>query len=182
MIVDLMRNDLGKVCKTGSIGVSDLFEIQSFARVHHMVSTVEGELAEGEDALSLLRACFPGGSITGAPKLRAMQIIEELERARRGVYCGSIGYIGFDGDMDCNIAIRTLVKCAEKISFWTGGGIVADSSTEAEYQETLTRLQPFLIRCSAMWRVATELPVYALFLSKSDVSWRGGHARPDYPG
>lgn len=139
MIVDLLRNDLGKVCEIGSIGVSALFEIQSFARVHHMVSRVEGRLAQGEDALSLLRACFPGGSITGAPKLRAMQIIEELERIRRGVYCGAIGYIGFDGEMDCNIAIRSLIKRKHEISFWAGGGIVADSSVEAEYQETLDK-------------------------------------------
>ncbi len=139
MIVDLMRNDLGKVCNTGSIEVTALFEIQSFARVHHLVSRVEGVLAPGEDALSLLRGCFPGGSITGAPKLRAMQIIDELESARRGVYCGSIGYIGFDGNMDCNIAIRTLVKRADKISFWAGGGIVADSIAAAEYQETLDK-------------------------------------------
>ncbi|MEN8180040.1 MAG: aminodeoxychorismate synthase component I [Pseudomonadota bacterium] len=139
MIVDLLRNDLGKVCKTGSVVVSALFEIQSFARVHHMVSTVEGDLAQGEDALSLLRSCFPGGSITGAPKLRAMEIIEELEDSRRGVYCGSIGYIGFDGGMDCNIAIRTLVSQSDRISFWAGGGIVADSSADAEYQEILDK-------------------------------------------
>jgi para-aminobenzoate synthetase component 1 len=139
MIVDLLRNDLGKVCETGSVEAPALFEIQSFARVHHMVSTVTGRLASGEDAPSLLRACFPGGSITGAPKLRAMQIIEELERARRGVYCGAIGYLGFDGAMDTNIAIRTLVNRQGEISFWAGGGIVADSSVEAEYQETLDK-------------------------------------------
>ena len=135
MIVDLLRNDLGRVCETGSIEVTRLFEILSFARVHHMVSTVEGVLARDLDALSLLRACFPGGSITGAPKLRAMEIIEELEDARRGVYCGSIGCIGFDGNMDSNIAIRTLVKRSDRISFWAGGGVVADSGAEAEFQE-----------------------------------------------
>ncbi|MEN8166275.1 MAG: aminodeoxychorismate synthase component I [Pseudomonadota bacterium] len=139
MIVDLLRNDLGRVCRTGSIEVTGLFEIESFARVHHLVSTVAGELAPEEDALSLLRACFPGGSITGAPKLRAMEIIEELEDYRRGVYCGAIGYIGFDGRMDTNIAIRTLLNRDNRISFWSGGGIVADSRPESEYQETLDK-------------------------------------------
>lgn len=139
MIVDLLRNDLGKVCRIGSIEVTRLFGVESFARVHHLVSTVAGELAPGEDALSLLRACFPGGSITGAPKLRAMEIIEELEGLRRGVYCGTIGYLGYDGRMDTNIAIRTLVHTGDRISFWAGGGIVADSQAEAEYQETLDK-------------------------------------------
>ncbi|WP_177419051.1 aminodeoxychorismate synthase component I [endosymbiont of Lamellibrachia barhami] len=136
MIVDLLRNDIGKVCATGSVEVSRLFEIESFARVHHLVSTVEGELADGENALTLLRACFPGGSITGAPKLRAMEIIEELEPQRRGVYCGAIGYIGFNGDMDTNIAIRTLLQRGNTLQFSAGGGIIADSTAEAEYQET----------------------------------------------
>jgi para-aminobenzoate synthetase component 1 len=103
--------------------------------VHHLVSTVRGKLEPGHHALDLLRGCFPGGSITGAPKIRAMEIIEELEPQRRGVYCGSIGYIGFDGDMDSNIAIRTLVHSDHSIRFWAGGGIVADSILELEYQE-----------------------------------------------
>ena len=106
MIVDLLRNDLSKSCAIGSVKVPKLFEVKGFASVHHLVSTITGRLAEGMDALHLLRGCFPGGSITGAPKVRAMEIIEELEQHRRGVYCGSIGYIGFDGNMDCNIAIR----------------------------------------------------------------------------
>jgi para-aminobenzoate synthetase component 1 len=139
MIVDLLRNDLGKVCLPGSITVTGLFEVQSFAKVHHLVSTIEGRLAAGEDALSLLRACFPGGSITGAPKLRAMQIIEELEGYRRGVYCGAIGYLGFDGRMDTNIAIRTLVVHEHTLRFWAGGGIVFDSDSNAEYQETFDK-------------------------------------------
>ena len=108
------------------------------------MSTVTGELAPGRDALDLLRGCFPGGSITGAPKLRAMQIIEELEPYRRGVYCGSIGYIGYDGAMDTNIAIRTLVYRAGHARFWAGGGIVADSAAAAEYQETLDKAAAFL--------------------------------------
>ncbi|MCL4137823.1 UNVERIFIED_CONTAM: hypothetical protein GTU68_031100 [Idotea baltica] len=106
MIVDLLRNDLGKVCQPGSIAVPKPFALESFATVHHLVSTITGKLADTQSAISLLRACFPGGSITGAPKLRAMEIIEELEPDRRGAYCGSMAYIGFDGNMDSNILIR----------------------------------------------------------------------------
>lgn len=144
MIVDLLRNDLAKNCRTGSVGVPRLFEVQSFPSVHHLVSTVTGTLAAGRSALDLLRGCFPGGSITGAPKVRAMQIIEELEPHRRGVYCGSIGYVGFDGAMDTNIAIRTLVHCNGHARFWAGGGLVADSIMAEEYQETLDKAAPFL--------------------------------------
>ncbi|MGZ8249811.1 aminodeoxychorismate synthase component I [Methylomagnum sp.] len=135
MIVDLLRNDLGKHCAPGSVHVPGLFEIESYATVHHLVSTVRGRLAEGRDALDLLRGGFPGGSITGAPKIRSMEIIEELEPNRRGIYCGSVGYVGFDGNMDTNIAIRTLVHSDHTIRFWAGGGIVADSDPEQEYQE-----------------------------------------------
>ena len=144
MIVDLLRNDLGRVCVPGSIHVGRLFEVESFATVHHLVSTVSGDLRGSEDALSLLRACFPGGSITGAPKIRAMEIIEELEPQRRGIYCGAIGYIGFNGDMDTNIAIRTLVTRDGSAWFWAGGGIVADSTAEAEYRECLDKAGFFL--------------------------------------
>jgi len=136
MIVDLLRNDLGKVCAIGSVHVPELFKVEHFPQVHHLVSTVRGRLADGRDALDLLRACFPGGSITGAPKRRAMEIIEALEPHRRGVYCGTIGYIGFDGAMDTNIAIRTLVCSRGLARFWVGGGIVADSDPELEYRET----------------------------------------------
>jgi para-aminobenzoate synthetase component 1 len=135
MIVDLLRNDLGKVCEPGSISVPAPFALESFATVHHLVSTITGQLSASETAVSLMRACFPGGSITGAPKLRAMEIIEELEPHRRGAYCGSIAYIGFDGDMDSNILIRTLVFNQNTLRFWAGGGIVADSEASAEYQE-----------------------------------------------
>jgi len=144
MIVDLLRNDLGKNCVPGSVQVPRLFELESFATVHHLVSTVTGKLAEGKDALALLRDCFPGGSVTGAPKHRAMEIIEELEPHRRGVYCGALGYVGFDGNMDCNIAIRTLVYADGEISFCAGGGIVADSEAHAEYQETLDKASAML--------------------------------------
>lgn len=136
MIVDLLRNDLGKCCRPGSIHVSKLFSVEHYATVHHLVSVVEGELKEGEDGVSLLRHCFPGGSITGAPKLRAMEIIEELEPQRRGIYCGSIGYIGYDGNMDSNIAIRTAVHRDNRLYFSAGGGIVMDSVCAEEYQET----------------------------------------------
>lgn len=139
MIVDLLRNDLGKSCMPGSIQVKKLFDVESFAQVHHLISTIVGRLAIGEDALSLLRNCFPGGSITGAPKLRAMQIIEQLEPHRRGVYCGAIGYVGHDGNMDSNIAIRTLVYSRGEVRFWAGGGIVADSVVSAEFQEILVK-------------------------------------------
>lgn len=144
MIVDLMRNDLSKVCEFGSVAVPKLFDVETYASVHHLVSTVTGKLRGDRDALALLQACFPGGSITGAPKLRAMEIIEELEPHRRGVYCGAIGYVGVDGAMDTNIAIRTLVHAGGNLRFWAGGGIVHDSELEAEYQETLDKAAPML--------------------------------------
>ncbi|MFO7592655.1 MAG: aminodeoxychorismate synthase component I [Pseudomonadota bacterium] len=143
MIVDLLRNDLGKSCCTGSVRVPKLFAVESFATVHHLVSVIEGQLCEGSDALKLLRDCFPGGSITGAPKLRAMQIIEELEPCRRGIYCGSIGYIGYDGNMDSNIVIRTALHKEDKLYYSAGGGIVRDSECEAEYQETFDKAAAF---------------------------------------
>ena len=135
MIVDLLRNDIGKSCRPGSVSVPELFALESFARVHHLVSTVIGQLADKYHALDLLRGCFPGGSITGAPKLRAMEIIEALEPHRRSIYCGSMAYIGFDGNMDSNITIRTLVQHKDKMYCWAGGGIVMDSRLDAEYQE-----------------------------------------------
>jgi len=139
MIVDLLRNDIGKHCRTGSVKVDKLFQLQSFANVHHLVSIVTGKLNSSSTVIDLLRGCFPGGSITGAPKVRAMEIIEELEPNRRGVYCGSIGYIGFDGQMDTNIAIRTAVICDGELSYYAGGGIVADSISHKEYLETLDK-------------------------------------------
>lgn len=144
MIVDLLRNDLGKHCVPGSVKVPALFQVESYASVHHLVSTVTGQLSPGHHALDLLRDSSPGGSITGAPKQRAMQIIDELEPYRRGVYCGSIGYAGFDGNMDASIAIRTLVYAEGQIQGWAGSGIVADSEWQAEYQETLDKAAPML--------------------------------------
>lgn len=144
MIVDLLRNDLGKICAVGSVRVPRLFAIETYARVHHLVSIVCGKLAFGVSAALVLRACFPGGSITGAPKIRAMEIIEELEPNRRGVYCGAIGYLSCDGGMDTNIAIRTLVQDGTRLYCWAGGGIVMDSELEAEYQECLTKAAAML--------------------------------------
>jgi para-aminobenzoate synthetase component 1 len=144
MIVDLLRNDLGKSCRVGTVRVPELFRVESYATVHHLVSSVTGVLAEGRDGLSLLRDCFPGGSITGAPKLRAMEIIEELEPHRRGIYCGSIGYIGFDGRMDTNIVIRTAIHRNGRLYYSAGGGIVRDSACDEEYQETYDKAAAFL--------------------------------------
>jgi para-aminobenzoate synthetase component I len=144
MIADLLRNDLGKSCVPGSVHATKLFDVESFASVHQLVSTVEGRLAPGKDALDLLEGCFPGGSITGAPKVRAMQIIEELEPQRRGVYCGAIGYVGYDGNLSLNIAIRTLVQHGDSIYAWAGGGVVADSDVDAEYQESLDKAAALL--------------------------------------
>ncbi|MFZ5816594.1 MAG: aminodeoxychorismate synthase component I [Bacillota bacterium] len=139
MIVDLQRNDLGRVCQYGSVTVPDLRRLEATPNVWHTVATVEGLLRPGVTAAQILRATFPGGSITGAPKVRAMEIIEELEPVRRGVYTGAIGYIGFDGRMDWNIAIRTAVVREGMAYFYAGGGLVADSEPEAEYQETLAK-------------------------------------------
>jgi len=144
MIVDLLRNDIGKSCIAGSIHVEKLFELESFPTVHHLVSTIKGELLPDRDAYTLLRDCFPGGSITGAPKRRAMEIIAELEPHARQAYCGSVFYISPDGRMDSNIAIRTLQTSADSISCWGGGGIVADSNCEREYQETFDKVGAFL--------------------------------------
>ena len=141
MIVDLLRNDLGRSCRFGSVKVPELFSIESYPNVHHLVSSITGTLKPELDALDLLANAFPGGSITGAPKIRAMQIIEELEPVRRSLYCGSIGYIGCEGQVDLNIAIRSLVHQNDRMYCWGGGGIVADSEGEAEYQESLTKVR-----------------------------------------
>ncbi|MBI6852483.1 aminodeoxychorismate synthase component I [Pseudomonas cichorii] len=144
MIVDLLRNDLGRSCTIGSVKVPELFSLESYPNVHHLVSSVTGELAEGKDALDLIAGSFPGGSITGAPKIRAMQIIDELEPTRRALYCGSLMYMDVRGEMDSSIAIRSLLVKDGSISCWGGGGIVADSDCESEYQESFTKVRVLL--------------------------------------
>jgi para-aminobenzoate synthetase component 1 len=144
MIVDLLRNDLGKVCRPGSVRVPNLFTLESHPTVHHLVSTVTGELADDMDAFDLLRAAFPGGSVTGAPKIRAMEIIAELERAPRGIYCGAIGYVSATGSMDFNIPIRTTVIQDGTATFHAGAGIVWDSDPASEYDETLAKARTMI--------------------------------------
>ncbi|WP_128948113.1 aminodeoxychorismate synthase component I [Bradyrhizobium nanningense] len=141
MIVDLLRNDLSRVCTAHSVQVPALCNLESYASVHHLVSIVRGTLAGDEDAVSVLRACFPGGSITGAPKLRSMEIITEIERIAREVYCGAIGFIGFNGHMDTSIAIRTVTIDGDLAVFHAGSGITALSEPEAEYEETLAKAE-----------------------------------------
>ena len=140
MIVDLLRNDIGRVAEPGSVRVPELFVVEPFPAVHHLVSTITATLPANRSASELLRACFPGGSITGAPKVRAMEIIEELEPQRRNAYCGSIGYLSVCGTMDTNITIRTLIAENGRINCSAGGGIVADSQEQAEFQETFDKV------------------------------------------
>ena len=144
MIVDLERNDIGRISKIGSVKVPELFVIEEYANVNHLVATVVGEVDNKKDAIDIIKATFPGGSITGAPKIRAMEIIEELEPTKRNVYTGSIGYIGFNGDMDLNIAIRTIVKQDEDVYFQVGGGMTWDSNPSEEYQETLDKAKSIM--------------------------------------
>ena len=144
MIVDLLRNDLSRVCADHTVAVEKLCALESFANVHHLVSTVRGRLRDGETNVGLLTAAFPGGSITGAPKLRAMEIIAELEPTTRGPYCGAIGYLGFDGTMDTSIAIRTVTVKADRVTFQAGGGITAESDPAAEYEETLAKAKAMM--------------------------------------
>ncbi len=144
MIVDLMRNDLSKVCKPHSVKVPSLCQVESYQTVHHLVSIVQGELKEDCDAVDLLTASFPGGSITGAPKLRAMEIIDTLEPYQRGPYCGSIGYLAFNGDMDLSISIRTLCLKNHQLTFGAGGAITADSKAQGEYQESQVKAKALI--------------------------------------
>ncbi|WP_234920357.1 aminodeoxychorismate synthase component I [Aeromonas veronii] len=150
MIVDLLRNDIGRVSRPGSVSVPHLFAVESFPAVHHLVSTIHGELDARWQGVDLLRACFPGGSITGAPKIRAMEIIEELEPQRRNAYCGSIGYLSQHGRLDTSICIRTLIAEAGRLHCWAGGGIIADSDADSEYQETYDKVARILPPLSAL--------------------------------
>jgi len=144
MIVDLERNDLGRVCRYGTVRVSELCLLETYATVFHLTSTVVGRLREDKNRIDLLKATFPGGSITGAPKVRAMEIIDELEPTRRSIYTGSIGYLSFGSEMDINIVIRTFIIKDGKAYFQVGGGIVYDSDPEAEYQETLDKAKALI--------------------------------------
>jgi para-aminobenzoate synthetase component 1 len=139
-----LRNDLGRTAKLGSVKVPVLFGLESYATVHHLVSVVTAALEAERDAVDLLRLAFPGGSVTGAPKIRAMEIIAELEPTARGPYCGAIGYLSADGSMDTNIVIRTCLIDGDRISFQVGGGIVADSDPQAEWQESLTKARALI--------------------------------------
>lgn len=157
MIVDLERNDLGRVCRYGSVQVTEAAVLESFPNVFHLTSTVVGRLSEGKDRIDLLRAIFPGGSITGAPKVRAMEIIDELEPTRRGIYTGSIGYLSFGGDMDLNIVIRSFIIKGHKAYFQVGGGIVYDSEPEAEYAETLHKAKGLMAALRLAPRTSVEV-------------------------
>ena len=144
MIVDLERNDLNRVCRPGSVEVTELFTVETYATVFHLVSNIRGELAQGRDVTDLLRAAFPGGSITGAPKYRAMEIIDELEHGKRGLYTGSIGYLTLDGNCDLNIVIRTALHRDGRYHLGVGGGITSESDLEFEYEETLQKAKAVL--------------------------------------
>jgi anthranilate/para-aminobenzoate synthase component I len=137
MITDLLRNDLGRVCEFGSVRVEEMLHLETLAQVHHLVSTVTGTLRSNIDAIDALAESFPGGSITGAPKLRAMEIIRDIEQTPRGIYCGAIGWLGYNGESSFNIAIRTLIRQNDRLIYQVGAGIVADSDPEKEYDETL---------------------------------------------
>ncbi|MBI5875093.1 MAG: anthranilate synthase component I family protein, partial [Deltaproteobacteria bacterium] len=143
MIVDLERNDLGKICDYGSIKVRPLQKVYTYATLHHMVSTVKGKIRDNTSRADCIKALFPGGSVTGAPKIRAMEIIEETEPTPRGIYTGAIGYIDFCGNMDLSMAIRTAVLKDKNLYLNVGGGIVADSNPEAEYEETMLKAKAF---------------------------------------
>jgi anthranilate synthase component 1 len=136
MLVDLGRNDVGKVSRFGSVEVTEFFGIEKYSHVQHIISNVKGEMEEKFNSFDALKAAFPAGTVTGAPKVRAMQIIDELEPSRRGVYAGSVGYFSFDGNMDFAITIRTIVMEGERVFVQAGAGIVADSIPEKEYEET----------------------------------------------
>lgn len=156
MIVDLERNDLGRVCRYGSVQVTELATLETFPTVFHLTSTVVGRLRPGNGRIELLRACFPGGSITGAPKVRSMEIIDELEPTRRSVYTGAIGYLSFSGDMDLNIVIRTFLVKDGRAYFQVGGGIVYDSEPQAEYQETLDKAKALIQALKLSAKVTVE--------------------------
>ena len=157
MIVDLERNDLGRVCRYGTVRVTELAILETYPTVFHLTSTVKGRLCPGKSRIDLLKATFPGGSITGAPKVRAMEIIDELEPTRRSVYTGSIGYLSFSGEMDLNIVIRTFLVKGGRAYFQVGGGIVYDSEPEAEYVETLDKAKALIQALNLSPQVVVEV-------------------------
>ncbi|TET56909.1 MAG: anthranilate synthase component I family protein, partial [Dehalococcoidia bacterium] len=144
MIVDLERNDLGRICRYGTVQVTELAVLETFPTVFHLTSTIVGRLRRDKNNVDLLKAVFPGGSITGAPKVRAMEIIDELEPTRRSIWTGSIGYLSFNQDIDINIVIRTFLIREGKAYFQVGGGIIYDSDPEAEYMETLDKAKALI--------------------------------------
>lgn len=169
MLVDLGRNDLGRVCEYGSVRVTELMNVERFSHVMHIVSDVQGRLRRGLDAVDVLRACFPAGTVTGAPKVRAMEIIDELEPLARGPYAGAVGYLGFSGNMDTAITIRTIVMAGDRAYVQAGAGIVADSVPEREYVETVNKAKA-LVR--AIERVSRG--------SGSGVGGSGAAGRPEH--
>jgi aminodeoxychorismate synthase component I len=157
MIVDLVRNDLGRVCKVGSVHVPELLAVEKYATVFQLVSTVRGKLEDGKSGLDLVRACFPGGSMTGAPKIEAMKIIDRLEPVQRGIYSGSIGYLDYAGPLDLNIVIRSVIVKDGRALYNVGGAVVADSDPAAEYQETLVKARAMIEAIgNASWSVERE--------------------------
>ena len=152
MITDLLRNDLGRVCEFASIAVPELMRLEKFAQVQPLVSTVEGRLRSELSHLAALRDCFPGGSITGAPKFRAMEIIDELEPYRRGIYAGAVGYFGANGDMDMAIALRTAIVKDGRMHVQAGAGVVLDSDPESEHQETVNKARALFRAAAEAWR------------------------------
>jgi len=145
MLVDLGRNDLGRVCEYGTVHARDLFVVERYSHVMHIVSQVEGQLRDGVNAFDLLRATFPAGTVSGAPKVRAMEIIRDLEKLDRGLYAGAVGYFSYDGAMDTCIAIRTMQMLGDVVSIQAGAGVVADSDPASEYQETLNKAQALAV-------------------------------------
>jgi para-aminobenzoate synthetase component 1 len=154
MIVDLLRNDLSRICLPGSVRVPGLFQLESWATVHHLVSIVTGQLRKGVTTGDVMRATFPSGSVTGAPKIRAMEIIADLECVARGPYCGAIGYISFDGQMDLSVAIRILMLSTGKVTYHAGGGVVYDSDPEDEYCESLAKARALTEVVGHFWEEA----------------------------
>jgi anthranilate/para-aminobenzoate synthase component I len=167
MITDLLRNDLGKVCEFGSVQVPELARLERYPQVQHLVSTVTGRLRADQTHFSAFASCFPGGSVTGAPKIRALEIIDELEPLTRGPYTGALGYLGFNRESQLSIAIRTAICQPDRVHFHVGAGIVSDSAAEAEYEETLTKAGGFLAALSSVNEVAGQSRLFPFSVSRA---------------